>query len=284
MSVILNHVTHYYDQGMENPVKALDDVSLTVTEGEFLAIIGHTGSGKSTLVQHLNGLLMPSSGQVLWNGEDIAGKDFDRTALRGNVGLVFQYPEHQLFETSVFKDVCFGPLNMGFSKIEAEKRAYEAMQLVGLGEDKWNASPFELSGGEKRRAAIAGVLAMNPTIMILDEPTAGLDPGRKNELMDQVEKLKAEKGMGIVLVSHSMDDVAEHADRVVVMDKGRIIMNDEPRAVFSRYSELEEIGLGAPQITYIVKELYDRGLSQKEFVLNMEEAVAALDMRKGAAG
>lgn len=261
MSLILDHVNYIYGADTPLAVKALDDICLTIPDGQFVGIIGHTGSGKSTLVQHLNGLIRASSGHIFFNGEDIYDKDFDRKKLRSKVGLVFQYPEHQLFEIDVFSDVCFGPRNLGLDKKETELRAYDALRKVGLPNELFYQSPFELSGGQKRRVAIAGVLAMKPEVLILDEPTAGLDPKGRDEILHQIKQLQTETGMTILLVSHSMEDVAEYVDRIIVMNRGRIMYDDVPRRVFSHYKELEEVGLAAPQVTYVLHELKKRGLN-----------------------
>ena len=217
MALILDHVTYEYGGGTELMVRALNDVSLTIPDGQFIGLIGHTGSGKSTLVQHLNGLLAPTSGHIYYNGEDIHDKDFSKKKLRSKVGLVFQYPEHQLFETDVFTDVCFGPKNLGLDRKETELRAFEALKQVGLPDDCFYQPPFDLSGGQKRRAAIAGVLAMKPEVLVLDEPTAGLDPGGRDEILDLVASIRRERGITVILVSHSMDDVAEYVDRILVL-------------------------------------------------------------------
>lgn len=259
MSLILNHVNYIYSAQTTYERKALDDVCLEIGDGEFIGLIGHTGSGKSTLVQHMNGLLKATSGQILYNGEDIYDKDYSLGKLRQKVGLVFQYPEHQLFETDVIADVSFGPKNLKLSKLEIERRAYEALGMVGFPEELWNHSPFELSGGQKRRVAIAGVLAMKPEMLILDEPTAGLDPKGREEILTLIRRLQKEQGITIVLVSHSMEDVANYVDRIVVMDHGRVMMNDVPREVFKRYEELEKMGLAAPQVTYIMQALRMKG-------------------------
>ncbi|MCM1539828.1 MAG: energy-coupling factor transporter ATPase [Blautia sp.] len=272
MSLILDHVNYIYGADTPLAVKALDDICLTIPDGQFVGIIGHTGSGKSTLVQHLNGLIRASSGHVYFNGEDIYDKDFDMKKLRSRVGLVFQYPEHQLFEIDVFSDVCFGPKNLGLSKKEAELRAYDALRKVGLPDELFYQSPFELSGGQKRRAAIAGVLAMEPEVLILDEPTAGLDPRGRDEILHQIKKLQTETGMTILLVSHSMEDVAEYVDRIIVMNRGRVMYDDVPRQVFSHYKELEEVGLAAPQVTYVLHELKRRGLDVDMNATTIEEA------------
>ena len=253
-------------------MKALNDICLEIPDGQFVGIIGHTGSGKSTLVQHLNGLIKASEGHIYYNGEDIDGKDFDRKKLRSNVGLVFQYPEHQLFEIDVFSDVCFGPRNLGLPKEEVEARAKEALTQVGLTEEFYTQSPFELSGGQKRRAAIAGVLAMKPQVLILDEPTAGLDPKGRDEILNQIKKLQTETGMTILLVSHSMEDVAEYVDRIIVMNQGRVMFDDVPREVFRHYKELEAVGLAAPQVTYIMHALKAQGLPVDVDVTTIAEA------------
>ncbi len=271
MPMILDKVSHVYDDAGRQ-VKALDNVSLVIPDGQFIGIIGHTGSGKSTLVQHLDGLLKATSGSIYFNGEDIDADDFDRKALRAKVGLVFQYPEHQLFETDVFTDVCFGPKNLGLPKKEVELRAYEALKLVGFPDEYFYQSPFDLSGGQKRRAAIAGVLAMKPQMLVLDEPTAGLDPKGRDEILDQVSKLQKETGMTVILVSHSMDDVAKYVDRIIVMNKGSVLYDDAPREVFRHYEELEKIGLSAPQVTYIMKDLQDHGYDVSDDVTTIEEA------------
>lgn len=272
MKLIADHLIYKYNKGTEQTVAALDDVSLVIRKGEFIGLIGHTGSGKSTLIQHLNGLLTADEGTVFFEGEDIYEKGYDKKKLRGKVGLVFQYPEHQLFEETVFADVCFGPINMGLSRKDAELRAYEALKLVGLEDDYFYQSPFDLSGGQKRRVAIAGVLAMKPEILILDEPTAGLDPKGRDELLGQIKKLQKESGITILLVSHSMEDVAEYVDRIVVMNKGKILYDDLPQKVFMHYSELEQIGLMAPQVTYVMHELAKKGISVNTEVTTMEEA------------
>ena len=254
MSFIINHVSHIYGEKTTLEVKALDDVSLKIEDGEFIGLIGHTGSGKSTLVQHLNGLMKATSGEILYNGEDIYDKDYDRVKLRFQVGLVFQYPEHQLFEESVFKDVCFGPKNMGLDEKEAELKAYEALKKVKLPDELFYVSPFDLSGGQKRRVAIAGVLAMQPDVLILDEPTAGLDPCGRDEILDLISELH-EEGRTIILVSHSMDDVANYVDRILVMNKGKVVMDGVPGDIFARIKKLQSISLAAPEVTYIMHKL-----------------------------
>lgn len=272
MALIVDHVSYVYDPDAPLPRKALDDIYLNIPEGQFIGIIGHTGSGKSTLMQHLNGLMKATSGHIYYKGKDIDAKDYDQRELRSKVGLVFQYPEHQLFEVDVFSDVCFGPKNLGLDKEEIEKRARDALGRVGIPEELFKQSPFELSGGQKRRVAIAGVLAMKPEILILDEPTAGLDPKGRREILDQIRQLQKETGMTILLVSHSMEDVAEYVERIVVMNHGTIIYDNVPQKIFRRYRELEEIGLGAPQITYIMHALKKKGLPVDTSVTNIQEA------------
>ena len=272
MPIIVDHVSHIYGEDTPLAVHALKDINLVIPDGQFIGLIGHTGSGKSTLVQHLNGLMKATSGAIYFNGEDIDDKDYDKRKLRSKVGLVFQYPEHQLFETDVFSDVCFGPKNLGLSESEVQLRAYEALKLVGLKDEYFYQSPFDLSGGEKRRVAIAGVLAMKPDYLILDEPTAGLDPKGRDEILDQIAKLKKETGITVILVSHSMDDVAKYVDRIIVMNKGSVMYDDEPREVFRHYAELEEIGLAAPQVTYIMKSLQDKGIDVSDDVTTIDAA------------
>ena len=276
MAITLEHVEYKYSEGTPMETEALHDISLEIRDGEFIGLIGHTGSGKSTLIQHLNGLMKATSGDINYNGSSIYAEGFSMKDLRSRVGLVFQYPEHQLFEVDVFTDVCFGPKNQGLSKEETEERAKEALSLVGLGESYYKKSPFELSGGEKRRAAIAGVLAMKPEVLILDEPTAGLDPKGRDEILGQLEKLHKEQGMTVILVSHSMEDVAKYVDRIMVMNHGDLVFDDKPKAVFSHYRELEEMGLAAPQVTYIAHALREAGFPMKTDVITVEEAEEAI--------
>lgn len=276
MAIVLDHVNHIYEEGTSIFFQALTDINLVIPDGQFIGLIGHTGSGKSTLVQHLNGLLAPTSGAIYYNGEDINEKGYSRKTLRSKVGLVFQYPEHQLFETDVFTDVCFGPKNLGLDRKEVELRAYTALKQVGLPDECFYQSPFELSGGQKRRAAIAGVLAMKPEVLILDEPTAGLDPKGRDEILDQVAKLREETGMTVILVSHSMEDVARYVDRIIVMNKSRVMFDDAPKMVFRHYKELEEVGLAAPQITYIMQALKAKGLRVDTDITGVEEARDAI--------
>ena len=276
MSIILDKVNYVYSAGTAYEIKALDDINLKIEDGEFIGIIGHTGSGKSTLIQHLNGLIKATSGAIYFHGQDIYEKDFDLRELRNRVGLVFQYPEHQLFETTIFDDVCFGPMNQGLEKKEAGLRAFEALRQVGIPEELFYQSPFDLSGGQKRRVAIAGVLAMKPEVLILDEPTAGLDPGGRDEILDLITRMHRERGMTVILVSHSMEDVAKYVKRIIVMNQGRVMFDDEPKEVFKHYKELEAVGLAAPQVTYLMHELRDRGLNVDTEVTTIAEARAAI--------
>ncbi len=276
MSIILDHVNHIYEAGTAMEFAALKDINLVIPDGQFIGLIGHTGSGKSTLVQHLNGLLAPTSGNIYYNGADIHDSDYNKKELRSKVGLVFQYPEHQLFEIDVFSDVCFGPKNLGLDKKEVELRAYAALKQVGLEDEYFYQSPFDLSGGQKRRVAIAGVLAMQPEVLILDEPTAGLDPKGRDEILDQIANLRKETGMTVILVSHSMEDVAKYVDRIIVMNKGQVMLDNEPREVFRHYKELEEVGLAAPQVTYIMQELKRNGFPVDTDIITIEEAKKAI--------
>ncbi len=273
MSIRLENVNYIYSPDSAFKKQALKDVSLEIKDGEFIGLIGHTGSGKSTLIQHLNGLIKAASGHIYYNGQDIYDDKFNLRGLRALVGLVFQYPEHQLFEVTVFKDVCFGSKNLGLSQEECEARAREALNMVGLKEKHWQKSPFELSGGQKRRAAIAGVLAMHPEVLILDEPTAGLDPKGRNDILDQVAKLHRESGMTVILVSHSMEDVARYVDRLIVMNRGSVFAQGKPAEVFRHYMELERIGLAAPQVTYVMHRLAEKGYPVDKDATTVEEAV-----------
>ena len=281
MLIILDKVNYIYSEGSGFEKKALDDVSLTIDKGEFIGLIGHTGSGKSTLTQHLNGLLRATSGNIYYDGQDIYEKGFVMKNLRSKVGLVFQYPEHQLFESDVFTDVCFGPKNLGLDKKDVELRAFEALEMVGFPKELFYNSPFELSGGQKRRAAIAGVLAMKPEVLILDEPTAGLDPKGRDEILDQIKKLHEETGITVILVSHSMEDVAKYVGRLIVLDHGRVMYDDIPKRVFRNYRELEKIGLAAPQLTYIMNALKANGFDVDTDAITMEEAVATVKKALG---
>lgn len=286
MSIKLEHVNYIYSPGTAYEKKALSDICLEIPHGEFVGIIGHTGSGKSTLTQHLNGLIRATSGTVFYNGENIYAEGYDMRKLRSQVGLVFQYPEHQLFEVDVLTDVCFGPKNQGLTPEECEKRATEALRLVGLKEKYWKSSPFELSGGQKRRAAIAGVLAMRPGVLVLDEPTAGLDPKGRDEILDQIAYLHRQSDMTVILVSHSMEDIAKYADRIIVMNKGKILYNDTPKQVFSHYQELEKIGLAAPQVTYIMHDIreagFDVGVTATTVAEAADEIMEAVEKRRGS--
>ncbi|SDB34498.1 energy-coupling factor transport system ATP-binding protein [Pseudobutyrivibrio sp. YE44] len=274
--LILDHVSYKYSPGTAYEVKALDDVSLSIKEGEFIGIIGHTGSGKSTLVQHLNGLIKSTDGVIYYRGQDIYDKDYDIKDLRTQVGMVFQYPEHQLFETTVFKDVQFGPKNQGLDEKEQIKRAYEALGLVGLPEEFYLASPFELSGGQKRRAAIAGVIAMKPAVIILDEPTAGLDPKGRDDILGMITEMHRKRGDTVILVSHSMEDVANYVDRIIVMDAGKPAFDGTPKQVFAHYKELEAMGLAAPQVTYVMNDLIKEGMAVDAGATTVEEAKASI--------
>ena len=276
MSLILDKINYVYSEGTAYQIQALKDVNLEIKDGQFIGIIGHTGSGKSTLIQHLNGLVKATSGTIYFNGQDIYDEDFDLRELRNRVGLVFQYPEHQLFETTIFDDVCFGPKNQGLSKEQAGLRAFEALKSVGLPEELYYQSPFDLSGGQKRRVAIAGVLAMKPEVLILDEPTAGLDPKGRTEILEQISELRRKSGITILLVSHSMEDVAEYVDRILVMNKGKLVYDDKPREVFKHYKELEQIGLAAPQVTYIMHELKEIGMDVDVDATTIEEAAESI--------
>lgn len=272
MSIIVNEVEYVYSLGTAFERRALKNINLKIEDGEFLGIIGHTGSGKSTLIQQLNGLLKPTGGAIFYNGRDINDGDYSKKELRSKVGLVFQYPEYQLFENTVFRDVCFGPKNQGLKDNEAGLRAFEALRLVGLPEELYYQSPFNLSGGEKRRVAIAGVLAMKPEVLILDEPTAGLDPQGRDELLDRLAALHKSEKMTVVLVSHSMEDVAKYVQRLVVMNEGQVFLDGTPKEVFAHYRELEEIGLSAPQVTYLMHDLRNKGLPVDVSTTTIKEA------------
>ncbi|MDO4804797.1 MAG: energy-coupling factor transporter ATPase [Lachnospiraceae bacterium] len=296
MVLELRNVSYIYSEGMAFEVKALNNINLGIEKGQFIGVIGHTGSGKSTLIQHMNGLMKPTEGQVLYDGQDIWGgsgqdgskgrksgrKDkYDLRRLRTRVGLVFQYPENQLFETDVITDVSFGPKNQGLAEDEILVRAKEALSQTGVAEKYWKVSPFELSGGQKRRVAIAGVLAMNPEVLILDEPTAGLDPKGRDDILDQIKKLHDERGITILLVSHSMEDVANYADRIIVMNNGEIAYDGTPKEVFAHYRELEQMGLAAPQTTYVMNELAERGLDVDTEATTIREAKESISRALG---
>ncbi len=276
MSVIVDKVNYVYSTGTAYEVQALKNISLKINDGEFIGIIGHTGSGKSTLIQHLNGLMQATSGHIYYNGEDIDDPDFNKKNLRSKVGLVFQYPEHQLFETTIFDDVCFGPVNQGLTKNEAGLRAFEALKNVGMPEELYYQPPFDLSGGQKRRVAIAGVLAMKPEVLILDEPTAGLDPKGRDEILDQITRMHRELDMTVILVSHSMEDVAKYVNRLIVMNQGQVVLDGIPKEVFSYSKELEAIGLAVPQVTRLMREMKEAGFMVRTDVATVEEAKAEI--------
>lgn len=272
----IRNVSYIYGQGTGREHIALKNINLTIKKGEFVAIAGHTGSGKSTLIRLLNGLEKPAAGQVIYQGQDINEKEYDRRNLRFKVGMVFQYAEHQLFEISVIKDVMFGPLNQGLSEEEAEKRAYDALQLVGIGDEDMDISPFALSGGQKRRVAIAGILAMQPEVLILDEPAAGLDPEGKRELFQLFKELHEARKMTIILVSHSMEDVADTVDRLIVMNQGKIMLDGTPKQIFAYRRELEKIGLGVPKATEILQLLAEKGAEIDTTAITAGEAADAI--------
>ena len=281
MALRVDNISYEYEKGTAMSVHALAHVSVNIPDGQFIGLVGHTGSGKSTFVQMLNGLLKPSEGHIYWNDQDIHADGFDRKKLRADVGLVFQYPEHQLFEQDVISDVMFGPRNLGFSEEECRNRAEKALRSSGLSEEFWKQSPFDLSGGQQRRAAIAGVLAMQPKVLILDEPTAGLDPRGRDEILDMVRGMKQQLHMTILLVSHSMDDVAEYADRIIVMNDAKILMDGSPKGVFARYKELEAVGLSAPQMVYIMQYLRECGLPVRADILTVDEAAEEILRHRG---
>ena len=284
MGIRAEHLSYTYGGGTALELPALRDVSFEIPDGQFVGLIGHTGSGKSTLIQHLNGLIRATGGKLFVDGENIYEKGYNMRALRTKVGLVFQYPEHQLFEIDVFKDVCFGPKNMGLPQAEIEQRAKEALAMVGLTEKFYKKSPFELSGGQKRRVAIAGVLAMKPKVLVLDEPTAGLDPRGRDEILDRVKALNSEWGLTVILVSHSMEDVAKYADRLLVMSGGEKRFDGTPKEVFKHYEELEELGLSAPQVSYLVQRLRRAGMPLSDEITTVAEARDALrELLKGGA-
>lgn len=276
MSIILDKINYSYSEGTAYQIQALKNVNLEIKDGQFIGVIGHTGSGKSTLTQLLNGLLKATSGHIYVDGEDIYDEDYDMKKLRNKVGLVFQYPDHQLFETTNFEDVCFGPKNQGLDRKTVELRAYEALRQVKFPEDLYYQPPFDLSGGQKRRVAIAGVLAMKPDVLILDEPTAGLDPAGRDEILGLVSKMHKELGITVILVSHSMEDVAQYVNRIIVMNQGEAIYDGEPKEVFTHYKELEAVGLAAPQVTYLVNELAERGLPVDTQATTVQEAAQTI--------
>ena len=277
MSIALEHVNYIYSPGTAYEKRALNDISLEIGQGQFVGIIGHTGSGKSTLIQHLNGLMKATSGDILYDGQSIYAEGYDMRKLRSQVGLVFQYPEHQLFEVDVISDVCFGPKNQGLSEEESEKNAREALELVGFPEKYYKQSPFELSGGQKRRVAIAGVLAMKPKVLILDEPMAGLDPSGREEMLTLLSKLYEERQISIVLVSHNMDDVAKYADRILVMNEGELVLDGVPKKVFHYQDELEQIGLGVPQMTHLIHRLEKETGCRLGDAITLEEGLPLIE-------
>jgi energy-coupling factor transport system ATP-binding protein len=281
MAIELKQVNYIYDMNGATTKQALQNVNLVMNKGEFIGLVGHTGSGKSTLVQHLNGLVAPTEGQVLFDGADIHEAGYDKKHLRSKVGVTFQYPEYQLFEETVLKDVAFGPKNLGYSEEEAIHMAKEALDFVGVKEKYFGKSPFELSGGQKRRVAIAGVLAMQPDYLVLDEPTAGLDPLGRTRILEQIYQLYRERGITVILVSHSMEDVATYATRMIVMSHGTVAYDGTPRGAFSKSEELNKLGLMAPAVTRIMEQMKAEGMDVPTDVITMEEAVAAIKHMKG---
>lgn len=276
MAIIIHELEHRYEDGSAGEKVALHDVNIKIEQGEMIGLIGHTGSGKSTLIQHLNDLLKPTSGAVFYDGKDINDSDFSKKKLRSKVGLVFQYPEYQLFESTVIDDVKFGPKNIGMDSLKIDMNSFQALKQVGIGEDLLDVSPLELSGGQKRRVAIAGVLAMEPEVLILDEPTAGLDPSGRDEILDLVAKLHKERKLTVILVSHSMEDVARYVERLIVMNHGTVAFDATPGEVFSHYKELEKIGLMAPQVTYVMEGLARRGVTLPHNAITVQEAVDSI--------
>lgn len=273
MPIITDHLTYVYGEKTNLQITALNDISTKIEDGQFIGLIGHTGSGKTTFLQLIAGLIKPKSGTVYLDGEDIFDKSYDMMKLRGKVGIVFQYPEHQLFEETVFKDVCFGPKNLGLSQKEVDLLAYDALKQVGLEDEAFYQSPFDLSGGQKRRAAIAGVLAMKPKILILDEPTAGLDPQGRKDILNLISKLQKEQGITVILVSHSMEDVAEYVDRIMVINKGSIELDGTPKEVFAHEDKLTECGLSVPKVTGAMLLLRKNGIPVRTDVITVDEAV-----------
>jgi energy-coupling factor transport system ATP-binding protein len=271
MAIKFREVSHVYSKGTPFEKTALNNINLHIEKGQFVGLIGHTGSGKSTLIQHFNGLLKATEGEITILGKSLNDKNVSLRGIRQKVGLVFQYPEHQLFEMTIFKDVAFGPENMGLSKDEVENRVREALNMVGLKEEIYGKSPFELSGGQKRRVAIAGVLAMQPEILVLDEPTAGLDPRGRDEILGQIQMLHESLGITVILVSHSMEDIAKLVDRIIVMHRGRVALDGDPNSVFEHVEKLEKMGLAAPQIMYIMKALQKKGLNVSTNILTVKE-------------
>lgn len=276
MSIKISHLTHVYNEGTAFEKVALNDVNVEIQTGEFIGLIGHTGSGKSTLIQHLNGIISPTQGEILLDNENIHKDKAKLKEVRRRIGLAFQYPEYQLFEMTVYKDVAFGPTNLGWTKEQVHEGVVAALDIVGISPELYEKSPFELSGGQKRRVAIAGVLAMNPEVLILDEPTAGLDPKGRDEILAAIRKLHEERGITVILVSHSMEDVAKLVDRIIVMHRGQVAMTGTPREIFSHPMELEKMGLAAPQVSYVFAQLKERGYDVPTDVYTVEEAKEAL--------
>ena len=276
MSIKVENLTHIYNTGTAFEKKAIDDLNFEIENGEFVGLIGHTGSGKSTLIQHFNALLTPTSGKIYFNGEDINADKTKLKYFRTRIGLVFQYPEYQLFETTVFADVSFGPRNMGLSEDEIKERVKEALTIVGIDESVYETSPFELSGGQKRRVAIAGVLAMKPEVLILDEPTAGLDPKGRDEILNEIKRMHDLLGITVILVSHSMEDVAKYVNRIIVMHNGKIKYSGTPGDIFSKAEELLDIGLDVPQITHVFRELKSKGIDVPDNIFTVDEAEKVL--------
>ncbi len=276
MSIKINHLTHIYNEGTTFEKVALQDVNIEIKTGEFIGLIGHTGSGKSTLIQHLNGIISPTSGEILLDEENIHKDKAKLKEVRRRIGLAFQYPEYQLFEMTVYKDVAFGPTNMGLSKEEIHESVVSALTTVGISSELYEKSPFELSGGQKRRVAIAGVLAMNPEVLILDEPTAGLDPKGRDEILAAIHRLHEERGITVILVSHSMEDVAKLVNRIIVMHKGQVAMTGTPKEIFAHPDALEKMGLAAPQVSYVFAQLKAKGYDVPTDIYTVEEAKDAL--------
>ncbi len=276
MSIQVSHLTHKYSEGTTFEKTALDDVSFEIQDGEFVGIIGHTGSGKSTLIQHLNSLMKPTSGQIFLDGEDINADKKKLKSVRQKIGLVFQYPEHQLFEMTIYKDVAFGPKNLGLSEEEVDKRVKSALSIVGVDESMYDKSPFDLSGGQKRRIAIAGVLAMEPKVLILDEPTAGLDPKGRDEILDAIKNFHTQLKITVILVSHSMEDIAKLVDKIIVMNKGKLALMGTPKEIFSQVEKLETMGLAVPQITYAIYELNKKGYNLPQDIYTVDRATEIL--------
>ncbi|MGE4214489.1 MAG: energy-coupling factor transporter ATPase [Anaerotignaceae bacterium] len=276
MSIKINNLTHIYNEGTAMAKTAIDNITFEINDGEFIGLIGHTGSGKSTFIQHLNALIKPTRGEILLNGVDINADKTKLKTIRQRVGLVFQYPEHQLFEMTVYKDVCYGPTNLGLSIDEIDQRAKRALETVGIGEEIYEKSPFELSGGQKRRVAIAGILAMQPEVLILDEPTAGLDPKGRDEILNAIKEMHKSLGIIVILVSHSMEDVARLVDRIIVMHQGKIAVTGTPKEVFGQAKMLESIGLAAPQVSYVMMGLKGKGFNVPQDVYTIDEATKVL--------